>query len=207
MARPRPLRAIEERRLPDDPMVLFARWRSDASAASTEPDAMTLATATPRGVPSARVVLLRGLDPGGFVFHTNYRSRKGRELAANPRAALVFHWRELDRQVRIEGRVVRLAAAESDAYFRTRPIGSRIGALASPQSRVIPDRASLERRYRAALERHRHLHGDVPRPPSWGGYRLRPRAIEFWLSREHRLHDRIRYVRGRNGWRIERLAP
>jgi pyridoxamine 5'-phosphate oxidase len=202
-SRIRPENAL--RRVPADPLTLFSRWLRDARATCREPDAMTLATATARGAPSARVVLLRGCDARGLVFHTNYASRKGRELAANPRAAVVFHWPELRRQVRIEGAISKLAAGESDAYFRTRPVGSRIGAIASPQSRVISGRAALERRYRVVLDRHRRA--EVPRPAFWGGYRLRPRAIEFWLGRAHRLHDRIRYVRTRSGWRTERLAP
>jgi pyridoxamine 5'-phosphate oxidase len=150
-------------------------------------------------------VLLKSFDAHGFVFYTNYRSRKGRELARNPRATLLFWWGELGRQVRIEGRVVRLMARESDAYFATRPRGSQLAAWASPQSAVVAGRDTLERRFEALARRHP---GAVPRPPHWGGYRLVPEAFEFWQGREDRLHDRILYRRARGGrWRIERLAP
>jgi len=166
---------------------------------------MTLATATPRGKPSARMVLLKGFGPRGFVFFTSYRSRKGRELEANPRAALVIYWHPLHRQVRIEGRVRRLGSAESDTYFASRPRGSQLGAAVSPQSRVIPDRASLDRALRSLEGRLRGA--PVPRPSDWGGYRLVPDRIEFWEQRENRLHDRIRYRRSRGAWIGERLAP
>jgi pyridoxamine 5'-phosphate oxidase len=166
---------------------------------------MTLATATPDGQPAARMVLLRGLDARGFVFFTNYDSRKGQELAANPRAALVFWWDALKRQVRIEGRIEVVTAAESDAYFKARPRGHRLAALASPQSQVIPDRASLEQRMRQ-LETQ-YPGEDVPRPANWGGYRVVPAVIEFWQGRPNRVHDRLRYERLGDDWRIQRLAP
>jgi pyridoxamine 5'-phosphate oxidase len=190
-----------------DPVVQFGRWFDDANAANlVEPSAMTLATAGADGIPSARMVLLRGVDQRGFVFYTNYESRKAAELAANPRAALVFWWGELQRQVRVEGRVQRTSHEESAAYFRTRPPGSRLGAWASPQSRVIPSRTVLDERV-AELEA-RHPDGDLPLPPFWGGYRLVPEVIELWQGRPNRLHDRLRYTRAPGGgWRIERLAP
>ena len=170
-----------------------------------EPNAMTLATAGPDGRPSARIVLLRGYDARGFVFFTNYESRKGRELEANPHAALVFHWHDLERQIRIEGPVERTSAEESDAYFETRPVGSRMGAWASRQSEVIADRKTLEDRVRA-LELE-YPDGQVRRPDYWGGYRVIPSVIEFWQGRPSRLHDRLRYTRSAHGWFIERLSP
>jgi pyridoxamine 5'-phosphate oxidase len=189
-----------------DPVVQFGRWYDDArSAGLVEPSAMTLATATAGGVPSARMVLLRGVDRRGFVFYTNYESRKAAELAANPLAALVFWWGELQRQVRVEGRVERTSREESAAYFRTRPPGSRLSAWASPQSRVIPGREVLEER--VAEVAADHPDGDVPLPPFWGGYRLVPEVVELWQGRPNRLHDRLRYTRVAGGWRIERLAP
>jgi pyridoxamine 5'-phosphate oxidase len=189
-----------------DPVRQFDRWLGQALAADLpEPYAMTLATATPAGLPSARVVLLRQFDERGFVFYTNYASRKGRELAANPHAALVFYWPQLERQVRIEGRVGQVSAAESDAYFAGRPRRSRLGALASEQSTVIPDREVLEERMRE-LE-CRYPGEEVPRPPHWGGYLLAPTALEFWQGRQSRLHDRIRYEREGPGWKRFRLSP
>ena len=198
--------ALAEADVDADPVVQFGRWFEQAEQAGLlEPTAMTLATATPDGRPSARMVLLRGFDERGFCFYTNYESRKGGELAANPRAALVFWWGELERQVRIEGRVERTSRAESEAYFRSRPPGSQLSAAASPQSRVIQDRAVLERRV-AELAAD-SADGQVPLPDFWGGYRLTHEVVEFWQGRPNRLHDRLRYRRAGDGWKIERLAP
>lgn len=194
------------RDLDPDPIAQFRAWLRDAEAASPRPDAMALATATAVGRPSARIVLLRGLDERGFVFFTSRESRKGGELLENPRAALVFHWPELGRQVRVEGAVELLDEAGSDAYWHSRPRESRLAAWASPQSQPLPGRAELDRLYAETEARFRD--GDVPLPPFWGGYRVVPEAIEFWLHRENRLHDRVRYRRGPDGgWMRERLAP
>ncbi len=188
-----------------DPLEQFERWFEDARRALELPEAMTLATAAADGTPSARMVLLKGVDERGFLFFTNYESRKGRELADNPRAALVFHW-ALDprRQVLVTGRVERLAAEESDEYFRTRPHGSRLAAMASRQSTVV-NREDLDRAV-AELERQ-HPGDDVPRPSWWGGYVLRPDTVEFWQNRPNRLHDRLRYRRDEARWILERLSP
>lgn len=189
-----------------DPIEQFRRWFRDASAAgSREANAMTLATATPDGKPSARLVLLKGFDAAGFVFFTNYGSRKSDELAVNPHAALVFWWAEHERQVRVEGRVERVAPAESDRYFASRPLGARIGACASPQSRVIASRVELDERVRQV--ELQYPGGLMPRPPDWGGFRLRPESMEFWQGRENRLHDRLRYRLVGTQWVRERLAP
>jgi pyridoxamine 5'-phosphate oxidase len=200
-------RALTEDDLLPDPIALVGRWFADAQAAGVEQhDAMTLATATPDGRPSARVVLLKGIDARGFAFFTNYESRKGRELDANPYAALTLLWTSLQRQVRATGRVERLSDEESDAYFGTRPRGSQLGAWASQQSRPLPDRAELEARWAALDERWGGA--AVPRPPHWGGYRVVPDEIEVWQGRANRLHDRFRYVRAPGGaWTYERLAP
>jgi pyridoxamine 5'-phosphate oxidase len=197
---------LRENEVDPDPVRQFLRWLDHAVAAQLrEPHGMTLATATADARPSARMVLLRGLDDRGFVFFTNYESRKGEELSTNPRAALVFWWPELERQVRIEGRVEVVTAAESDAYFQARPRGHRLAALASPQSRVIAARSVLEERLRELEEQYPGE--EVPRPPHWGGYRVVPALIEFWQGRPNRVHDRLRYERQGEGWRIERLAP
>lgn len=187
------------------PFDQFHRWFDDAVAAGVpEPNAMTLATVDSQGHPSARIVLLKGFDAEGFVFFTNYRSRKGRELDTQPRGALLFFWPQIERQVRIEGTVQRIAAQESDAYFASRPLGSRIGAWVSEQSSEIGNRDILARLETEARQR---FGDDPPRPPHWGGLRLRPDAIEFWQGRPSRLHDRLVYRQHEKGWRIVRLAP
>ena len=183
----------------------FARWYEEAGKAVRVPEAMAVASAAPDGRPSVRMVLMKGWDGRGFVFFTQYRSRKAHELDANPQAALLFHWDELGRQVRVEGSVERVSDAESDAYFATRPFGAQIGALASEQSETIDSRSVLDERVqRLSTE---HAGGTVPRPESWGGYRIAPAVFEFWQNRDDRLHDRLRYTPAGSGWRIERLQP
>ncbi len=200
--------ALTEADVERDPIRQFTRWYDAAVAAGVpEPEAMTLSTATAEGRPSARIVLLRGYDERGFCFFSNYTSHKGRELAANPYAALTFHWTALERQVRIEGRVDQTTAAESDAYFQSRPSQSRIGAWSSPQSAVIADREVLEQ----LVKNYQQQYPDesaIPRPEHWGGYRLIPNLIEFWQGRPSRLHDRLQFSRaGEAAWKLERLAP
>jgi pyridoxamine 5'-phosphate oxidase len=196
---------MDEHDLADDPFDQLSTWLDDAREAVRQPDAMTLATASPQGRPSARVVLLRGLDDRGITFFTNRTSRKGEELEANPYAAAVVHWWDLGRQVRIEGSVERTSDAESLDYWTTRPRGSQVAAWSSPQSHPLSGRGELEARVEETEERF--AGSEVPLPPFWGGYRLLPASIEFWTHRDDRLHDRVRYVRDGEGWRRERLAP
>jgi pyridoxamine 5'-phosphate oxidase len=189
-----------------DPIVQFQEWFEKVIDADLhEPNAMILATATADGKPSARTVLLKGYDERGFVFYTNYEGRKAVELESNPRAALVFYWGELERQVRVEGTVSRVPVEESDEYFASRPRGSRLGAWASEQSRFVDGRRTLEQKLHSLQAEYENR--EVPRPPFWGGYRVEPEAIEFWQGREDRLHDRLVYRRGDGAWRIERLQP
>jgi pyridoxamine 5'-phosphate oxidase len=206
VARSDPFPPLLEHDVAADPVDQFAAWfRAAAEAGIRLPEAVVLATAAPDGAPSARAVLLKGFDAAGFVFYTNYESRKGRDLAANPRAALLFYWDPLGRQVRVDGRAAKVSAEESDAYFATRPVASRLGALASPQSAVIDGRGELERRV-TELEAE-YAGREPPRPAHWGGYRLAHEAVEFWQHREDRLHDRLRYRRAGARWIVERLAP
>jgi pyridoxamine 5'-phosphate oxidase len=188
-----------------DALRQFERWFDDVLRAKLPlPNAMTLATVTPSGAPSARIVLLKGADPRGFEFYTNYRSRKGQELQARAAACLVFAWAELERQVRIDGSVERVSGAESDAYYASRPLGARLSAWASPQSERVQDRLALEK----SMDEVKRRYGEEPpRPPHWGGFRVVPHAVEFWQGRANRLHDRLLYTRAASGWTIERLAP
>ena len=200
------LKSLSETDVHSDPIIQFSQWWEDALTSKIdEVNAMALSTVTPEGKPSARIVLLKGFDEHGFVFFTNYESEKGVHLSINPFASLVFFWKELERQVRIEGPCEKISAEESDLYFHSRPLGSRIGAWASPQSRVIEGRKDLE-------DNLKNLEGrftteDVPRPPHWGGFVVIPETIEFWQGRSSRLHDRIVYSKGEEGWSIVRLAP
>jgi pyridoxamine 5'-phosphate oxidase len=196
---------LSEAHADPDPMRQFERWFDDALRAGVPlPNAMTLATVAPSGAPSARIVLLKGVESGGFVFYTNYLSRKGRELERSGAACLLFLWSDLERQVRIDGTVQKVAAAESDAYYAARPLGARLSAWASAQSAPVASRQQLE----SAMEGMRRRYGESPpRPPHWGGYRVEPEAIEFWQGRSDRLHDRLVYRRNAGAWKIERLSP
>ena len=197
---------LHEADMDPDPIVQFQTWFENVIEADLhEPNAMILATATRDGRPSARTVLLKGCDERGFVFYTNYKGRKARELEANPACALLFYWGELERQVRIEGRAERISDEESDAYFASRPRGSRLGAWASEQSRPVGDRSVLEERVRTLDAEYEGR--DIPRPPFWGGYRVESDTIEFWQGRENRLHDRLVYGRIGGGWKMRRLQP
>lgn len=200
------LTGLDEADTAGDPITQFDEWfRQAVHAGLREPNAMTLATVSPDGLPSARIVLLKSFDERGFVFFTNHNSQKGRELDGHPPAALVFYWAELERQVRVQGMASRVSAEESDLYFASRPRGSRLGAWASPQSTVIASRQVVEE----ALEaREREFPGEeIPRPPFWGGYRVQPECIEFWQGRPNRLHDRLRFRRVDSAWTRERLSP
>jgi len=196
---------LHERELARDPLKQFALWFDEALRSGVAlPNAMTLATATKGGRPSVRTVLLKGFDAQGFVFYTNYRSRKGRDIADNPQAMLLFWWKELERQIGIEGRVTQVSAAESDEYFASRPLGSRLSAIISPQSEPVASREALETDLEKAAKRWRD---SPPRPAQWGGYRLAPERFEFWQGRKDRLHDRLCYRRAADAWKVERLGP
>ncbi|MCX6206181.1 MAG: pyridoxamine 5'-phosphate oxidase [Bacteroidetes bacterium] len=189
-----------------DPFAQFGHWWLEAVESKIdEVNAMTLATASADGFPSARIVLLKGYDRNGFVFFTNYNSQKGQDIAANPKACLLFFWKELERQVRIDGSIEKISAKDSEEYFQSRPVGSRIGAWCSPQSSVIPDRSLLDKN--VEFYSNKFNAQEVPRPDHWGGYIVKPTAIEFWQGRSSRLHDRLRYSKIADNWKIERLAP
>ena len=200
------LQQLNEAEVDADPIVQFQTWFDAAVAAELpEPNAMTLATATKTGMPSARIVLLKGVDSRGFVFYTNYESRKGTELLENPQAAIVFLWKALERQVRIEGRVEKVSDAETEAYFHSRPVASQLGAWSSEQSSVVVDRTVLEQRFQDLQAQYTGQ--EIPRPPHWGGFRVIPQEIEFWQGRPSRLHDRLRYRLISGKWQLDRLAP
>ncbi|MBI5865051.1 MAG: pyridoxamine 5'-phosphate oxidase [Planctomycetes bacterium] len=199
------LQALNEREAETDPLRQFDLWFDEAVKSCAEPNAMSLATVDASGQPSVRVMLLKGYDQRGFLFYSDYRSSKAVELEANPRAALCFWWVELERQVRVSGRVERINSRESDAYFATRPRASQLGAWATDQSKPLPGREPLEQRLREVEARYAGK--TVPRPPNWGGFRLAPDSIEFWQGRPQRLHDRLLYQRTEGGWRISRLSP
>jgi pyridoxamine 5'-phosphate oxidase len=199
--------ALTKNNVDANPIRQLQKWMDEVQASGVsaqDATSMTLATATTDGRPSARIVLLKSFDDQGFVFFTNYESQKGKELNENPRASLLFYWSGLWRQVRIEGEVEKISAAESEEYFQSRPLGSRLGAWASNQSEVIDHRETLEARF---AELHKRFGEDIPRPEHWGGYRLKPNSIEFWQGRDNRLHDRLRYRQEDDGWVIERLGP
>ncbi len=198
--------SLNESNMPHNPMEVFNVWLDFAiNSGLTEPNAMTVATATPDGKPSARVVLLKEVNDKGFVFFTNYMSRKGRELIVNPEVAIVFDWHDLERQVRVEGRAEKLSAEESEAYFNERPEDAKIGAWASPQSKIVKDREELEKLQEEIVEQFEDM--PVHRPSHWGGYLIRPSVIEFWQGRPSRMHDRIVYYKTKDGWTMHRLAP
>lgn len=200
------LAGLAEKDLARDPFRQFEKWFAEAQAAKiAEPNAMVLATATRDGRPSTRIVLLKAVDGRGFVFYSNYESRKGRELDANPRASLTFPWVAMERQIIVEGPVTKVAREESEAYFHSRPRANQLGAWVSPQSTVIPDRRVLDQTLKAVEQKYAGQ--EVPLPPHWGGWRLAPEMVEFWQGRRNRLHDRLRYRREKDGWIIERLAP
>lgn len=200
------MKSLTEADVLKDPFDQFSLWWDDALHAEiVEVNAMTLSTVKPDGKPAARVVLLKGFDPQGFIFYSNYNSDKGQQLEHTPFAALGFFWKELERQVRIEGVCTKVSAEESDAYFFSRPLGSRLGAWSSPQSKVIESRDLLEKSAAAVTKQYQDI--EVPRPPFWGGYRIVPEMIEFWQGRSNRLHDRIRFTKNSAAWKVERIAP